>query len=333
MQQNRVPFRVCRIAPIFLIAACLIFPAQFPSWSAQNQPSKTIENAGEQSGDWSVTLGVETQSLWWRPAFRSEFFRYFMPVTTGKYVNRILDIPVCLSAGPSFTVTMPRGFSLQANFLWSDRYHAQSRYNVGYPTAYIHAAQSTLITRWEMDTALRYDLISMLGIFAGIRHTGCDVYMNTRIVIPGSSGTGLVKGSDTYRDVGPRIGVYAELHLAGPLSVQAHIAGMYLYAWFDRGTAALVDNTGAIAVSSIVNYTYHGLGTELAASLVLRDDPHLTVALGFRYQCVAYLRGTEDRLSLIRLGASGFTDVVRKSLNKVDQVYGFTLSASHTFNL
>jgi hypothetical protein len=302
--------------------------------SRQRDHSRSTEEA---TGSWSIDIGVAVQYLWWQPAFRSELRGDQSKEeisNTLQISDKHFSMAPSLSAGPVVSIAMPRGFGLTSRFLWSS-HTAHSMFNsiMATPIIYNYGI-TTDITRWELSTAVDYAFAGIFKLSAGILYSGytCDKFTN-QVRMPFAYY--IEDRKDRSWGLGPELGIRAVLPLAGPLYLGADVSAFYLYTRYYQGGSIFFSPTfGTSSLKSRIDYSYHGLGMELAAQLMLRQDPpHLTFSLGFRYRFVKYIRGQYGNyVSYINNAGNTGIGPSKDKLHVVDHLFGFTFSVTHAFN-
>ncbi|MBN1533859.1 MAG: hypothetical protein JXA20_14405 [Spirochaetes bacterium] len=271
-----------------------------------------------------LSVGANSFYAWWSPSFKDFFTNrtaIFHPAI--RPYNVRFDLHPSFLVGPSLSLSLPAGFTLNAVFLWSSWYHAESTITNGtYTGGCFIDAYRLDIQKWDLDVNLNYALTDYLKLFMGMKHQGytfdySGTQLSTSTITP-------YYGKVYFRGVGPGLGISLNINLAGPLFLLTNLSTLYLYS---------ADRMHFVATTHL-QWAYHVVGFNGTVSLAWYIEPaSLTVSLGFRYQYLCYyLWDSRTNDWFYTAAVAGPVRGNRSILTSDDHFYGITLSAVYSFN-
>ncbi|MBN1533965.1 MAG: hypothetical protein JXA20_14945 [Spirochaetes bacterium] len=258
------------------------------------------------AGAVNISAGPVLWFAWWDPAFEDS-----LSMENANYPSvKTYRMDPDFMYGPSISIGAGN-WNVSAVFIMGG-YHASLR-GIGYMSPQFSPLYNSQdIDKYDLDVTASYTIHPVVKVFWGFKYQRYAWATQTSLFTLLSFDDMLMNNYGT----GP--GVSLNLNLAGSLYLLLNVSALYMANYTERETLMFGPPSTFIPIQS--EAVVHSFGGNAVLSLAYYIDPiNTTLALGFRYQYIRFLKAGGDIDDLLS--------------NERDQFYGIFVSATYTFEL
>lgn len=277
-----------------------------------------------------ITVGATTWYAWWDGKY--EHAKHDAGIIN-ELVNDTATGPAFLY-GPVLSFKFSENFNLTFVFLYGEFDQSDSRHLLS--AAFdITAMTNTIYKRRDGDIALNYRVNDYLKVFAGIKYMAYKAKFSSKVINTGNMEEEYI-GSKEPVGYGPGLGLNCAFPVIDNLFVLATLSGFYLRG-SEEGHLEIIDSVNPLIVGKHLNdkfdYKEYGINSNLSIAYYITNISTI-ISLGARLQ---YFKTDCGNIKDLIQSA---TDLAFPSLfpvsyngNKINRIYGITLTATYNFSI